>query len=430
MFLELAIIFALIVVNGLLAMSELAIVSARPARLKVLIARGVKGSHRALKLASDPGRFLSTVQTGITLVGIIAGAYSGATLGLRLSDWLIEKGLGAHIADYLGFGVVVTLITYFSLILGELVPKQLALRNPERIACMVAPAMTWLAWIGAPFAWALDASGKTVLKLFGGAGGASGGVTEEEIRTVVAEAEGAGVLQPQERAMISAVLRLGDRSVNAVMTPRHEVDVIDIGDDPQVIRRKVAESRHTRLPVYDNSIDGVIGVIQAKDLLADPNCSQSDIRAMVRAAPVVPDSMDALDVVALFREMQVSIGLVHDEYGQFLGVVTPADILESIVGEFKDEDEPDMVPRPDGSYLVSGAMPADELAERLGIPLDPDRSFHTVAGLVLAKFGHIPEVGECDDIHGWRFEVVDLDGRRIDKLLVSRIAPTHRMRAS
>ena len=174
----------------------------------------------------------------------------------------------------------------------------------------------------------------------------------------------------------------------------------------------------------------MIGVIQAKDLLADPNCSQSDIRAMVRSAPVVPDSMDALDVVALFREMSVSIGPVHDEYGQFLGVVTPADILESIVGEFKDEGEPDMVPRPDGSYLVSGAMPADNLAERLGIPLDPDRSFHTAAGLVLAKFGHIPEVGECDEIHGWRFEVVDLDGRRIDKLLVSRIAPTHRVRAS
>ncbi|MEN3378048.1 MAG: magnesium and cobalt exporter, family [Hyphomicrobiales bacterium] len=429
MLLELAIIFALIIVNGLLAMSELAIVSSRPARLKVLIARGVTGSHRALKLASDPGRFLSTVQTGITLVGIIAGAYSGATLGRRLADWLVGQGLGAHIAEYLGFGLVVTLITYFSLILGELVPKQLALRNPERIACMVAPAMMWLARIGAPFAWALDASGKVVLRLFGG-GDAAGGVTEEEIHTVVAEAEGAGVLQPQERAMISAVLRLGDRSVNAVMTPRHDVDVIDIGEDPQAIRRKVAASHHTRLPVYDADVDGMIGVIQAKDLLADPNCSQNDIRQMVRAAPVVPDSMDALDVVGLFREMSVSIGLVHDEYGQFLGVVTPADILESIVGEFKDEGEPDMVLRPDGSYLVSGAMPADNLAERLGIPLDPDRSFHTAAGLVLAKFGHIPEIGECDEIHGWRFEVVDLDGRRIDKLLVSRIAPTHRMRVA
>lgn len=429
MLLELTIIFALIVINGLLAMSELAIVSSRPARLKVLIARGVNGSRRALKLASDPGRFLSTVQTGITLVGIVAGAYSGATLGRRLSDWLVEKGLGAHIAEYLGFGLVVTLITYFSLILGELVPKQLALRDPERIACMVAPAMTWLARIGAPFAWALDASGKAVLKLFGGPDADAGGVTEEEIRTVVAEAEGAGVLEPQERAMISAVLRLGDRSVNAVMTPRHEVDMIDISDEPGAIRRKVAESRHTRLPVFDSSVNGVIGVLQAKDLLADPNCSQSDIRAMVRAAPVVPDSMDALEVVALFKETSVSVGLVHDEYGQFLGLVTPADILESIVGEFRDEDEPDMVERADGSYLVSGTMPADVLAERLGIPLDPDRSFHTAAGLALAKFGHIPEVGECDEIHGWRFEVVDLDGRRIDKLMVSRIAPTHRARA-
>jgi putative hemolysin len=428
MFVELAIIFALIVINGLLAMSELAIVSARPARLKVLIAQGVKGSRRALALASDPGRFLSTVQIGITLVGIIAGAYSGATLGRRFSDWLIELGLGVTVADYLGFGVVVTLITYFSLILGELVPKQIALRNPERVACKVAPAMTVLARVAAPFVWLLNWSGKAVLTLFGSPNPSSGRVTEDEIRTLVAEAEGAGVIEPQERAMISAVMRLGDRPVNAVMTPRHEVDMIDAGDDPDTILRKLAQSPHTRLPVHDRK-DGVIGVIQAKDLLDNTESKLRDIRAIVSPAPVVPESMDALDVVALFKEMSVHIGLVHDEYGQFLGVVTSADILESIVGEFRDDEEPDMVARPDGSYLVSGAMPADDLAERLGIPLEPGHDFHTAAGLVLAKFGHIPEVGECDDIHGWRFEVVDLDGRRIDKLLVSPIAPTHRARA-
>src|ERR1043166_6622824 len=299
MFAELAIVAALIVLNGLLAMSELAIVSARPARLKTLIEQGVKGSRRALVLASDPGRFLSTVQIGITLVGVLAGAYSGATLGRRLSDWLMEFGLGVTIAEYLGFGVVVTIITYFSLIVGELVPKQIALRDPERVACKVAPAMTLLARVAAPAVWLLSFSGKAVLSLFvGGGGPPAGRGTEEEIKTLVAEAEGAGVLEPQERAMISAVLRLGDRPVRAVMTPRHEVDMIDIGDDAEMIRRRISASRHTRLPVYDAEVDGVIGVVQAKDLLGKGAAfGLDDVRALVRPAPIVPDNMDALDVV-------------------------------------------------------------------------------------------------------------------------------------
>jgi putative hemolysin len=432
MYAELAIVAALIVLNGLLAMSELAIVSARPARLKTLIAQGVKGSRRALALASDPGRFLSTVQIGITLVGVLAGAYSGATLGRRLSDWLISMGLGVTVAEYLGFGIVVTLITYFSLIIGELVPKQVALRDPEHVACKVAPAMTLLARVAAPAVWLLTVSGKAVLALFGGGGPSAQRVTEEEIRTLVAEAEGAGVLEPQERAMISAVLRLGDRPVRAVMTPRHEVDMIDIGDDSEMIRRRILASKHTRLPVYDGEVDGVIGVVEAKDLLGRAaELGLEDIRAMVRPAPFVPDSMDALDVVDLFRETAVHIGLVHDEYGNFEGIVTAADILESIVGELSDEGdrEPGIVERADGSLLVSGAAPADELAERLHLRLPGTRNFHTVAGLVLAEIGHLPEVGETVDIQGWRFEVLDLDGRRIDKLLVSRVAALRRMRA-
>jgi putative hemolysin len=432
MFAELAIVAALIVLNGLLAMSELAIVSARPARLKTLIEQGVKGSRRALALTSDPGRFLSTVQIGITLVGILAGAYSGATLGRRLADWLMESGLGVTVAEYLGFGLVVTIITYCSLIVGELVPKQIALRDPERIACKVAPAMTVLARVAAPAVWLLSFSGRAVLSLFGGGGPAPNRVTEEEIRTLVAEAEGAGVLEPQERAMISAVLRLGDRPVRAVMTPRHEVDMIDIGDDAEMIRRRMVASKHTRLPVYDGEVDGVIGVVQAKDFLGkDAAVGLDDIRAMVRPAPIVPDSMDALDVVELFRETAVHIGLVHDEYGNFEGVITAADILESIVGELPAEGqrEPGIVERADGSFLVSGSMQADELAERLHLKLPPERNFQTVAGLVLAETGHLPEVCETVDIQGWRFEVVDLDGRRIDKLLVARIAAMRRARA-
>jgi putative hemolysin len=432
MYVELTIVAALIVLNGLLAMSELAIVSARPARIKVMIDQGVTGSRRALALASDPGRFLSTVQIGITLVGILAGAYSGATLGKRLSDWLMTFGLNATAAEYLGFGLVVTLITYFSLIIGELVPKQIALRDPERIACRVAPAMTYLARGAAPAVWLLSISGRAVLSLFGGGEPSASRVTEEEIKTLAAEAEGAGVLEPQERAMISAVLRLGDRPVRAVMTPRREVDMIDIGDDAEMIRRRIVGSKHTSLPVYDPEIDGVIGVIQAKDLLGKGAAlGLEDVRAMVRPAPVVPDSMDALDVVDLFRRNAVHIGLVHDEYGNFEGVVTAADILSSIVGELHTEggEEPAVVQRPDGSYLVSGSAPADEVAERLHLTLDTSRGFHTVAGLVLSELGHLPAVSETVDIGGWRFEVVDLDGRRIDKLLVTRIAALRRARA-
>jgi putative hemolysin len=432
MYAELALVAALIILNGLLAMSELAIVSARPARLKTLTAQGVKGSRRALALASDPGRFLSTVQIGITLVGVLAGAYSGATLGRRLADGLIQLGLGITIAEYLGFGLVVTLITYFSLIIGELVPKQVALRDPERVACRVAPAMTLLARVAAPAVWLLTASGKAVLALFGGGGPSTQRVTEEEIKTLVAEAEGAGVLEPQERAMISAVLRLGDRPVRAVMTPRHDVDMIDIADDSEMIRRRILASKHTRLPVYDGEVDGVIGVVEAKDLLGKAaELGLEDIRAMVRPAPFVPDSMDALDVVELFRETTMHIGLVHDEYGNFEGIVTAADILESIVGGFPVEGDsgPGIVERADGSFLVSGTVPADEVAERLHLRLPATRNFHTVAGLVLAEFGHLPEVCETVDIQGWRFEVVDLDGRRIDKLLVSRVAAMRRARA-
>jgi putative hemolysin len=432
MYVEIAIVAALIVLNGLLAMSELAVVSARPARLKMLIEQGVNGSRRALALASDPGRFLSTVQIGITLVGILAGAYSGATLGHRLSGWLAGMGLGTTVADYIGFGVVVTVITYFSLIVGELVPKQIALRNPERVACKVAPAMTLLARIAAPAVWLLSFSGKAVLSLFGGGGASEGRITEEEIKTLVAEAEGAGVLEPQERAMISAVLRLGDRPVRAVMTPRHEVDMINVGDDVEMIRRRIVDSKHTSLPVYDAEVDAVIGIIQAKDLLGrGSDLSVDDVRAIVRPAPVVPDTMDALDVVDLFKETGAHIGLVHDEYGDFEGVVTASDILQSIVGELPDEgsEEAAIVERPDGSLLVSGSAPVDEVADRLHLPLPAGRKFHTIAGLVLAELGHFPDVCETVDIEGWRFEVIDLDGRRIDKLLISRIAVLRRARA-
>jgi putative hemolysin len=431
---ELAIVAVLMLLNGLLAMSELAVVSSRRARLQALVDRGVIGSRRALVLASDPGRFLSTVQFGITLVGVLSGAFSGATLGLRLSNWLVALGLSSGLADPIGVGVVVAMITYASLIVGELVPKQIALRNPERIAVRVAPAMTLLARIAAPVVWLLDASGRALLRLLGYKPGSADHVTEEEIRTVIAEAESAGVIEPGERAMIAAVMRLGDRPVRAVMTPRPDVDMIDLAADDESMRRTIAESVHSRLPVYDGSPDEMLGIIQATDLLeAYLHGRRPDIRAHVRAAPIIPDTADALDVVDIIKQSPIHMGLVYDEYGHFEGVVTNADILEAIVGAFRTDEgsaEPHAVQREDGSWLISGVMPVDEMAERLGVPLPLAPGYHTVAGFVLDHLGRLPEVGERFEAYGWRFEVVDLDGRRIDKVLASRIVLPRRSASS
>jgi putative hemolysin len=428
--LELAIVAALIVLNGLLAMSELAIVSSRPARLRVLVDRRVTGSRRALVLASDPGRFLSTVQIGITLVGVLSGAFSGATLGLRLAWWLTEIGLGPVLAEAIGIGAVVAAITYTSLIIGELVPKQIALRDPEAVAVKVAPAMTMLAKIGSPLVGLLNASGKAVLWLLGHREQAKEKITEEEIRTVIAEAETAGVLEPGEKEMIAGVMRLGDRPVGAVMTPRREVDMLDVADAPEAIRAALVESRHSRLPVYENDPDNVLGVVQAKDLLdAYLSGNAPEVRQFVREAPVIPDSADALDVVSILKDSPVHIGLVHDEHGHFQGVVTTADILEAIVGIFRTEEgpaEPAATRREDGSYLLSGWMPVDEFSELIVIPIPESHPYHTVAGYVVHEFGSIPAVGDSFSSHGWRFEVVDLDGRRVDKVLVTKIPATRR----
>ncbi|HZP70920.1 MAG TPA: hemolysin family protein [Pseudolabrys sp.] len=427
---EISIVTVLIVLNGLLAMSELAIVSSRPARLRRMVDTNITGARRALALASDPGKFLSTVQIGITLVGVLSGAFSGATIGLRLASGLTGFGLSAGVAEVIGIGMVVAATTYASLIIGELVPKQIALRNPEAVAVRVAPAMTMLAKATLPLVWVLNASGKAILGLLGQREQRDEKVTEEEIRTLIAEAEHAGVLEPGEKEMIASVMRLGDRSVRAVMTPRREVDMLNLSDSPKTIRAAISGSPHSRLPVYETDPDHVLGVVQAKDLLHGyMSVRRLDIRNAIRRAPLIPDSVDARDVVSILKASPVHIGLVVDEYGHFEGVVTSADILESIVGEFRTEESPTDVPivrRDDGSLLISGDMAADEFAEFMGIPLPVDRSYHTVAGFILERFGKLPAVGESVDHHGWRFEVVDLDGRRVDKVLATKKATTRR----
>jgi putative hemolysin len=426
LYLELTITLVLILINGLLAMAELAVVSSRRGRLQALVDREVVGARRALALAEDPGKFLSTVQIGITLVGVLSGAFSGATLGLRLGLTLTEFGIPFGFAEPFGVGLVVAAITYVSLIVGELVPKQIALRRPEQIAVRVAPAMTILARISSPLVWLLDASGRALLWVLGQHSREKENVTDEEIHILVAEAEKAGVIEPGERAMISGVMRLGDRPVRGVMTPRREVEMIDLSQDPEDIRKAILDSAHSRLPAHEGVPDEMLGVIQAKDLLdAYMAGRRPNVRDHVRVAPTVSDTADALDVVNIINQSPVHIALVHDEYGHFEGIVTNADILEAIIGVSQTDEGPvipDAVQRDDGSWLIEGHMAADEMADRLAIAIPHERAYHTAAGFVLNRVGHLPGIGEAFNDQGWRFEVMDLDGRRIDKILATRLS--------
>lgn len=431
LYIEIAIVVVLICVNGLLAMSELAIVSSRPARLKAMIDRGVRGAASALMLGSNPGKFLSSVQIGITLVGVLSGAFSGATLGDRLATFLASSGVSERFADPLGVGIVVAIITYGSLIVGELVPKQIALRDPEGVAVRVAPAMTILAKVALPLVFLLDISGRFILWLLGQRGKSDDKVTDEEIKMLVAEAEHHGTIESDERRMIAGVMRLGDRAVRAVMTPRTDVDWINLQADDVTIRKLLMETQHSRLPAGDG-VDAMIGVVQTRDVLAALLGGRTlDPRKYVRNAPIVHDQADALDVLARLKESDVPMALVHDEYGHFEGVVTPADILEAITGVFRsdldagDENE-SAVQRDDGSWLLAGYMPADEMGDVLGIVLPENRDYETVAGYVLSHLAHLPSTGETVDAQGWRFEVVDMDGRRIDKVIAARLPGAHR----
>lgn len=422
---EIFIVVLLIALNGVFALSELSIVSSRRSKLRAMAENGRTGARRALALADDPGRFLSSVQIGITLVGILAGAFSGATLGFQLEEFLLAAGLPKDAAEALGLGIVIVIVTYLSLILGELVPKNLALRNPEAIACAVAPMMTVLARVGAPLVSFLDYSTKFVMRLAGPSHLSDKSVTEEEIKSLIAEAESSGVLESGERQMISGVMRLGDRMVRGLMTPRTDVDWIDLAADEEEIRARLITTKHSRLPVGEGSPDAMIGVVQTRELLAALLAGKPlDVRSQARKAPVIPETMYALDLLTVLRDAPVPMALIHDEYGHFEGLVTPADILEAIAGVFRadaDGREPYAVERADGSWLLSGAMPADEMAERLGLALPEGASYQTVAGFVLAHLRHLPITGESVEALGWRFEIVDLDGRRIDKVIAARV---------
>jgi putative hemolysin len=420
---EILVIFALIVLNGVLAMSELAIVSARPARLKPLEGKS-RGARQALKLAENPGKFLSTVQIGITAVGILSGALSGATLGQRLTGWLVSMGMEAEWAGWLGVGGVVLAITYFSLIIGELVPKQLALRNAEGIAVRMAPAMSVLAAVTVPVVWFLDWSGRVVLWLMGQRGASSNRVTEEEVHVLLAEAHDVGVLEAEEREMMAGVMRLSDRTARALMTPRNEIETLPLGATSVEAVAAIRQSPKAKMPVEDEQGD-VVGIVTLADVFqAVSRREPVDLKALLREVPVVSDRMEALDVIEVLRKSDHDMALVYDEYGHFEGIITVTDLLEAITGAIAaaEDDEPALVERADGSLLVAGWMPADEFCDRMGLDRDLAGDYDTVAGLVLHQLGHMAALGVVVSAAGHRFEVVDMDGLRIDKVLVSRIS--------
>jgi putative hemolysin len=430
---DVAIIALLIALNGVFAMSELAIVSSRRPRLKAMAKSGRAGAQTALDLLADPSRFLSTVQIGITMIGILAGAYSGASLGGPVAQRLLLLGVPPEYAQTIGFILVIVLTTYASLVIGELVPKQFALRAPERIAAFMAVPMLWLARATAPFVWLLDRTSALIFRLLRLERDSENRVTAEELHIVVAEAHHAGVLEESERAIISGVVRLADRPTREVMTPRTDVDWIDVDAGQEAIRRQLIETPHTRLPVAEGSVDKLVGVLQARDVVAAlAEGRELDLRALMRPAPIVPDQMDAMDALVTLRSADVPMAFVHDEYGHFDGLVTPADLLAALAGAFvSDQDndrDPPLVEREDGSWWVSGSLSADALADNLGINLPEDRDFATAAGFALSVLKHIPEVGERFAYAGWQFEIVDMDGRKIDKLLASEIVRKRRGR--
>lgn len=425
---DLIIIAGLIVLNGIFAMSELAIVSARTAKLRAAAAEGSRAARTAITLAADPGKFLSTVQIGITLVGIIAGAYSGSSLGGPVGERLAAIGIPQEYAPNAGFALVIALTTYFSLVIGELVPKQVALRNAIPIALVMARPMAFIARVAAPVVWILDKSSGLLVRLLGVRPAGAGNVTAEELHMIFADATHQGVIEAEQHQILAGVVRLADRPVRELMTPRTDLDWVDVSDDSAAIQQAIEDSPHSLLPVADGSPDTIVGVVKVREVLAllvaGKPVSLADLMAK---AVVIPDQLDALDALRALQQSDVAMAMVHDEYGHLEGIVTPVDLLTALVGQFaSDQDEgdaPGIVERPDGTLLVSGALSADDLAERLGLDYGEDREFATAAGYVLSVLKKLPAEGESFTDQGWQFEVIDMDHRKIDKLLVTDRRP-------
>lgn len=425
---EILFILLLIVLNGLFSMSELALVSVRRARLAVLERKGVAGATAARALAEDPQRFLPTIQVGITLVSVLTGVFGGARIAARLQEWLETIPPVRPFAETISLAAVVLATTYLTLVIGELVPKHLALRNPELTAAKVARPIGVMARLTAPAVWLLGASSGFILRLLGAHRAPPKTVTEEELKMLLAEGAQTGVLETEEHDMIARVLRLADKPVRAIMTPRTELAWIDRTDPPKDIVASLKEAPHSRFVVCEGSIDNVVGIVQAKDLLDGVlGGGELSLATALRQPIVVPDTVTALDALERLKSDMLGLALVMDEYGSFEGVVTAADVLEAIVGDPTDTEADPAATGANGETVLTmdGMMPVDEVKSRLQLPdLPAEGSYHTLAGLVLALLRRLPRSGDRIVFAGWRFEVLEMEGRRVDKVRAIRETAT------
>lgn len=429
MTLEIVIVALLILINGFFALSEMAVVTARKPKLKQLAGES-RRAQTALELAEHPERFLSTVQVGITLIGILNGVFGGAVIGARLAQWMERFGWDHDITQGVGTAISVTLITYFSIIFGELVPKRIALLAPEAIASVVAVPMRLISKATAPFVWLLSFSTRMLLRLFRLERRDTTRVSEEEIRLLVAEGHEQGLIDDDERNMMNRVMRLGDRTAASLMTPRVRIAWLDAAATREDNLETMRETPYSRYPVYRGSDHEVIGVLEAKALAGMIASNQKDLFRELKAPLFVAESTRALALLEIFRDEGAHLALVVDEYGDIQGLVTLNDLLSAVLGrletaESDGSEEAMVVRRHDGSYLIDGSLSTEDLRELLTLgtlPAEEDHDYNTVAGMVIARFGRIPHAGEAFEWANWRFEVVDLDGARIDKLLVQNVA--------
>jgi putative hemolysin len=428
MTLEIVIVALLILVNGFFALSEMAVVTARKARLKQMAPES-RRARTALELAEHPERFLSTVQVGITLIGILNGLLGGAAIGGRVATWLAQYGWDPEVTEGVAVAISVTLITYFSIIFGELVPKRAALLAPETIATFVAVPMRIVAKVCAPFVWLLSISTRGLLMLFRLNRTDGSRVSEEEIRMLVAEGHEQGLIDDDERNMMNRVMRLGDRTADSFMTPRVRIAWLDLAAAREENLQVLRETPYSRYPVYRGNDHEVVGVLEAKSIAAMVGAGQSELFHDLRPPLFVSDSTRALNLLEIFRDEGAHLALVVDEYGDIQGLVTLNDLLGAVLGRIETaesdaDDEDRVVRRHDGSFLVDGGVSTEDLRELLGLtslPVEEDHDYNTAAGMVTARFGRIPHAGEHFEWSGWRFEVVDLDGARIDKLLIQSL---------
>jgi putative hemolysin len=425
---EIAVLAALILVNGLFAMSEIALVTARRGRLQALVDSGDAGAAAAMALNEHPTRFLSTIQVGITSIGVLSGIVGEAALAAPLAQWLDGfQFVETQTAGYLATGLVVIVVTYFAIVFGELVPKRLAQITPEKIARLVSRPIRGLATVANPFVKLLSVSTDLLLRLLGARTTTDNAVTEEEIHAMIEEGSESGVIDEQERAMVRNVFRLDDRQIASLMTPRSDIVYLDLDDSIDDNLRKVVESDHARFPVCRGTLREVQGIVSARTLLKQAvQGGKMDLTTAQQPVVFVPESLTGMELLDNFRASSSHVALVVDEYGEVQGLVTPQDLFEAIAGEFKTPSQEDAwaVQRKDGSWLLDGLIPVPELKDRLDLDSVPEEDFgryNTLSGMLMLLLGRVPHTADVAEWEGWRFEVVDMDQKRIDKVLASKV---------